>query len=395
MPPPVALLTERVRSLFVAGVGELATSSMRVANQHYTDPAILAAELASSFTAPLLLCASSSVASPGDYTTLTVISTPLLVTRDPSGTARVFVNACRHRGAQVAEGDGCARRFTCPYHRWVYDSSGDLVGQTGGDGFDDLDPAQLGLVELPSGERHGFIWATVAPDAPFDLDAHLGPFDAELAAWGLEYATAGVMELDVAANWKSGLEAFQETYHFPYVHAGSMVASGAVGNITSFDQFGRHHRLGLPLSHMARPAEVDGASDSLAEGQNTGLVDMLPMTEEIGMLYYIYPCTVIAVSPFGGELLQFWPSPTDPGRSVIRHSALLRQSLDEPGMRELAEFYVPLIQSVVRDEDCVVIESAGKALRAGRTDVILGRNEIGCQMAHQQILADLRVAEVV
>lgn len=37
----------------------------------------------------------------------------------------------------------------------------------------------------------------------------------------------------------------------------------------------------------------------------------------------------------------------------------------------------------------VVIESSGIGLATGHSDTIIGRNEIGCQAAHRQILADL------
>ena len=47
------------------------------------------------------------------------------------------------------------------------------------------------------------------------------------------------------------------------------------------------------------------------------------------------------------------------------------------------------MQSVIRDEDAPVLERSGIGLAAGHTDVILGRNEIGCQAAHRQLLADL------
>ena len=33
---------------------------------------------------------------------------------------RAFINACRHRGMQVASGSGSARVFACPYHAWTY-----------------------------------------------------------------------------------------------------------------------------------------------------------------------------------------------------------------------------------------------------------------------------------
>ena len=65
---------------------------------------------------------------PGDFITLTVDNTPVLVMRDDAGEVRAFHNVCRHRGAKVAQGCGKARLFSCPYHAWTYDLSGQLMG---------------------------------------------------------------------------------------------------------------------------------------------------------------------------------------------------------------------------------------------------------------------------
>ena len=74
----------------------------------------------------------------------------------PTAASRSFLNACRHRGAQVvAHGCGSARRFTCPYHAWSYDTKGALVGVSGRSTFGDLDTDTRGLTELPCEERVG------------------------------------------------------------------------------------------------------------------------------------------------------------------------------------------------------------------------------------------------
>ncbi len=384
-PGPIPALTPVVREMVRAGQGHLAPATMRIPNRFYTDPAIAAAELRTTFAAPLLVAPSLRAAQPGNYFTTTLVDTPVIVTRDGDQKAHVFVNACRHRGAQVVQGDGCSRRLTCPYHNWVYDTGGALVGMPGRDGFDDQDPVTLGLVELPSEERHGFIWAMRDPAATLDLDDHLGPLGPELDSWGMNYHVAGMLELELASNWKCALEAFQETYHFPYVHASSLVGQGTISNITSFDQFGRHHRLGVPIATIL---DDQDAQDALASDDR--LTDHAVAShpgEHVVAIYYIYPCTVIASSPLGGEMLQFMPGPT-PQRSVVHHTVLSR----EPVAGEVAAFfeaYTPLIQAVVRDEDAPVIESSGIGLAAGHTDVILGRNEVACQFAHGQVLADL------
>ena len=367
-PGPMGELTPRIHAAVLAGQGDMAESTLRIPNANYTDPAIAARELATTFAAPLLVGPRLMVKHPGEFVTMTLVDTPVLVVRDEKR-ARVFVNVCRHRGARVAEGAGCARRFTCSYHAWTYDTSGALVGMPGREGFDDRDPDTLGLIELPSEERAGFLWALRDPKGTLDLDAHLGHFETELDSWGVDYEIAAVMELELGANWKCGLEAFQETYHFPYVHRNSIVGMGTIANITTFDQFGRHHRLGVPLASIGHDSEP-------AKGENAVSI------------YYFYPFAVMAASPLGGELLQFWPGAT-PTTSMVRHSILSRTPLKDPAVREFFDSYVPLIQAVIRDEDAVVIESSGIGLAAGHSDTIIGRNEIGCQAAHRQILADL------
>src|SRR5271167_1331231 len=58
---------------------------------------------------------------PGDYLTLRILGEPILVTMDQDGQYNGFMNVCRHRGVEVAHGQGNTREFTCPYHGWVYD----------------------------------------------------------------------------------------------------------------------------------------------------------------------------------------------------------------------------------------------------------------------------------
>ncbi|MGB3049569.1 MAG: Rieske 2Fe-2S domain-containing protein, partial [Polyangiales bacterium] len=55
---------------------------------------------------------SSQVASPGDFITRDLLGTPVLVVRNQDGSAKAFLNVCRHRGATVELRDaGNCRRF--------------------------------------------------------------------------------------------------------------------------------------------------------------------------------------------------------------------------------------------------------------------------------------------
>ena len=66
---------------------------------------------------------------PGDFVASTIGTTPVVVVRTHDGAIRGFVNACRHRGATIAEGRGnCGRQLRCPYHAWSYGTDGRLIG---------------------------------------------------------------------------------------------------------------------------------------------------------------------------------------------------------------------------------------------------------------------------
>ena len=71
--------------------------------------------------------ASSEIPNPDDYHVRFAMGRSILLTRDVDGKAHAFLNYCRHRGAEPASGCGNARRHSCPYHAWTYNSKGELV----------------------------------------------------------------------------------------------------------------------------------------------------------------------------------------------------------------------------------------------------------------------------
>ncbi|MGI8329724.1 aromatic ring-hydroxylating oxygenase subunit alpha [Actinomadura scrupuli] len=368
--PASAELLPRVRRLVRARSTDYAEKTVRIPVGSYRDPHILEAERALVLHAtPWVAAASCQLPAAGDYLVRELADRSVIVARDAGGRVRTLVNTCRHRGARVAAGAGSATRFTCPYHAWSYDLAGTLTSVPGRKGFDDIDFADHGLTELPTQERHGLVWCLPDARGPLDLDAHLGTLDKELAGWGYgAYWAAPVMEIDVAANWKAVLEAFSETYHFPFVHPDSLVGQGTIANIVSFDDLTPHHRLGVPLTTVRELPEDLGAEKG----------------EHVAVLYFVYPNLVIANSPIGAEVIE--ARPVDATHSVLRHVFLSRtaprDSAEERGMLD----YVEHIRAVVRDEDGPVMDSAGAGLAtAAHSDVLIGRNEPGCQNIHRQI----------
>ncbi len=117
-------------------------------------------------TTPLALAPTCRLAHPHDFLVRDVLGTSVLLTRDGDGRAHAFLNYCRHRGARPAEGcgssrDGSPARTT----RGTTTAEGQLVGLPGQEAFTELDRSAYGLVELPSEERNGFVWAVLTAGA--------------------------------------------------------------------------------------------------------------------------------------------------------------------------------------------------------------------------------------
>jgi choline monooxygenase len=348
---------------------EMADDILTVPLSYYRDPALAERERQLCRRTPLALAPTAQLASPHDYVVRDVLGTSVLLTRDAGGTAHAFLNYCRHRGGKpTADGCGNARRHTCPYHAWSYDSAGRLVGMPGQDGFEGLARDDYGLVELPSEERHGFVWAVLTVGAPIDVAAHLGPLDDELAAWGLG-ASAYLAERDIGidVNWKAAIEAFAENYHFPYVHANSIVGQNTVANTAIYDGYGLHHRLGFPCPW------IDGAR------HDPDIADPLAY---MVFIYWIFPNLTLAMSPVGTEIIDILPAADsgDPGRCVVRHGWMATEAAADDAVQAGYLDLYEAVHAALRDEDCGVLIGCGEASREGQHDhMVIGRNEIGVQ----------------
>src|SRR5713226_4254460 len=105
----------------------------------YNDPAFYEVDLEIIFHRRWLFAGfECEVARPGQFFTLTIGQSPIIVVRDRAGELRGFFNTCRHRGFKICEEErGRTHSLACPYHQWTYDLTGKLIhaGQMH-DGFD-------------------------------------------------------------------------------------------------------------------------------------------------------------------------------------------------------------------------------------------------------------------
>ena len=104
----------------------------------------------------------------GDFLTLAVDATSVLVIRGDDGAVRAFHNVCRHRGSQLCRTDtGHLRAIVCPYHSWTYSRRGELVACHGM--HEGVDKSALGLKPVRAEVVAGLIYISLA-DAPPALD---------------------------------------------------------------------------------------------------------------------------------------------------------------------------------------------------------------------------------
>ena len=85
------------------------------------------------------------VEQPGQYFTAHAGLVPVVVVRDHDGCLNGFVNICRHRATEVAQGRGKRETLQCPYHAWTYGLDGCLRAAPRSDMEPGFDRSQFGL----------------------------------------------------------------------------------------------------------------------------------------------------------------------------------------------------------------------------------------------------------
>lgn len=352
-----------------------APSTMSVPIDTYLDADRYQAEVDAIFRKlPLALALSLELPEPGNYLAQQIMDTPVLLTRDSSGTARAFLNVCRHRGAIVCEaGHGSARRFTCPYHGWNYNEEGTLVGVFGASVFGDIDRDQLGLTPLPVAERSGLIWVSLDPTYEMDIDAWLGDFAGELDTLDLEnWHLLDQRDLVGSPGWKVAWDGYLESYHHKFVHP-ETVGKQTVSNLLLHDAYGPHQRIVFARRELADI--VDVPED-----------DWVNPSQYVREIHSGFPN--LSISGILGDhalVSQLYPGPT-PDVTVTRQTVLAARKPSTPEEQAASDAFSEMTLVAVRDEDYAIGQSIQSGLTSGANDAfVFGRNEIALQHYHSQV----------
>jgi choline monooxygenase len=243
-------------------IGDLpeASGPTRVPASRYTSPEFAALELERLWPHVWqLACTVDHVRDPGDWYEHTCGPLSVLVVRGDDGVVRAFQNVCRHRGNELGAGTGTGMtEIRCNYHRWCWDLRGRLREVPSRKGFGVLRNDDYPLFEAQVGTWGPLVFVNLDLDAE-PLEEFLAPVVEDAAFLRPdELACRAVVTLPLPCNWKTGIDAFSETYHVQGIHR-QMLGSTDDVNSPQAD-WPRHGKLGQPYG-VPSPRLRAGVSD--------------------------------------------------------------------------------------------------------------------------------------
>ena len=290
----------------------------------------------------------------GDFSAIDLGGVPVVVVRN-TDRLRAFANTCSHRSTQVMVGDGNCSRMRCPFHFWTYGLDGRLLGAPSMQRTEGFDRGEHGLHEFALAERYGFVFVSLE-ESPPGIDGWLGDFGEVHEASNLsDLVTTHRREFTVECNWKGFAEVFNEYYHLPYVHPGSIdstyddpdepdVVAGAFST-----HFGTTQGTGGLLEdeqHRALPV-MGGLSDREAHGVRYS---------------WLFPNMVIATGAEGMWMYEVYPDGPDRCRCA-QVVCFPPETAAMAGFAEVAEAYYERFDVAI-NEDIPVLEQQQLGMRS-------------------------------
>ena len=271
--PTVSLLNdqeaiERIFTHIDNGTTDLGDTVWREPVENYHSQERFDAEIALLRSLPIPFCPSVALPEKGSYIARKSAGTPLVVARGKDGKVRAFINACRHRGMQVASGSGRAQAFVCPYHAWSYGLDGSLKAIPGEEGFPGLATEDHGLVEVSAMEKGGLIYVM-----------QKGEISPEMLENSRDYFSPGQQlfkqsENTDQANWKLLTETLLEGYHIKSLHKKSFYPYG-LDNVNLVETYGANARVTFPFRRIEKLRDVP-ADKRRASGMLTSVYHLFP-----------------------------------------------------------------------------------------------------------------------
>lgn len=278
----------------------------------YSNEAVYRAELEKIWYGPhwLYVGLECEIPKVGDFRSTTLGERHVIMVRTATGEISVVENRCAHRGMKFCqERSGNRTEFLCPYHQWVYNLKGELIGvpfrrgvrRQGGMPLD-FDPAAHGLRSLRVEEVNGVVWASFSEDAP--------PFREYLGArfWkhytrvysGRKLKVLGYSRQHIPGNWKLMQENIKDPYHASLLHV-FFVTFGLFRadqkSAVDIDETGRHcilmgRRSGQEKNEFTAELKQFRENLQLQDPRILDVVEEFPGEDTVGMIT-VFPSAVL------------------------------------------------------------------------------------------------------
>jgi phenylpropionate dioxygenase-like ring-hydroxylating dioxygenase large terminal subunit len=365
--PLLARLAEAVKTK------EPFSASFPLDVERYQNPERFQSERELFWGHPLVVAHVDELRESGDVITESVCGIGVVAAKDPQGIIRIFLNACRHRGAAVVEAPCLKGRkaLVCPYHAWAYNLDGRLRHVPSADSFANLDTQALGLVEVPSSVQGGFVWAQIrGSDGAPDVARHLGPeIAADLDAVQLaEHRVHQKVEVERQCNWKLVMDAFAEGYHLRSLHSQSLARFFLDQAI--LDDFSPHAR------HLGARKNFVNVMDNLEDAR---------IRDHATLFYNLFPNVILVFHPDWISQVSLFPSAPDRVR-VVHRMLVHPEVLDSAKEGHLEKTFAHIHGQVFEKEDLRIAESIQSALATGANQTfITGGQERGLKIFHDAL----------
>lgn len=358
---------------------DYAASDLRVPTSNFRCPDHAAHEIALFRQLPLVVARSSDLPEAGAFLTLKPLGVPLIISRQQDGGIKAFLNICRHRGGQVeAAASGRKRVFTCLYHGWSYEQSGEIRGIPYADVYDSVDRNCSGLSEVQVEERHGSVWVNLSNSGTSVAD-HLGTeMDSQMSDLRLDSAiTYREQTFDLDMNWKLVIDGALDCIHAPFLHRGG-VDEYVTSHATAWNDYGLHGQLFTVRKKAASQVKAGEDVECSFSNFTTSLV--------------VFPNTLSFVTPDHIEFWTVWPSSC--GRKSQTHIRLLAQPelLDDRMKVRMDRSWSILEHAALKEDWPMAATIQANAEENADGSFLYGRGEITCQHLHRRLKGLLDVA---
>ena len=330
----------------------------------YYDPGFMALEWERMWSRTWLIAGiETDIPETGDYSVFRPGRESIIIVRQEDGTVKALYNVCAHRGNQLVQNDrGSLVQFTCSFHSWQYDLDGSCTHITD---KETINP-RLVCNNPKMKEVHCQIYAGLIfinmDDNPPELHEQFGLPEGYLETYQLDrmHCVRHTVS-EWAANWKTGVDAFYETYHLHAVHpqtqdvmddmgvqvdlypngCSRMLVPIAIKTKRQADQDSMNPSLEYMMTEASiDPAQFNGSarevreaiqqakrerSDRLKLGYERFTDGQLTDSWATG----IFPNVQIGLHPEGAFLMRFMPHPTDPEIFYYDTMTLVRP-VDDP-----------------------------------------------------------------